>query len=304
MDYQINFENFRTNFSLPAAIAEDLANVRSDYLKIILLIFRNPDKDYSVNLLTNLLNLPEQTVRDGLYYWISRGVLTSKTVKAKENTVQPTVIATKEIKAPVHQNDRELKFLLDSLESVLKRPVTSSDLKTISYIYDYYRLPADVILMAVQYSVDQGKNSIKYIESVCIHWYQEGITTYTAVEEYLLQAKNRRDHENQVKQIFGIAGRKLIASEEKFIRTWFEDYHFDASVIQLAFERTIKNTGKIAFAYTNRILQNWFEKGLHTVDQIQAKEPSALRKPSANLESSYDLQVLDSYLDRKPTLKD
>ena len=194
--------------------------------------------------------------------------------------------------------------MLDSLESVLKRPVTSSDLKTISYIYDYYRLPADVILMAVQYSVDQGKNSIKYIESICIHWYQEGITTYTAVEEYLLQAKNRRDHENQVKQIFGIAGRKLIASEEKFIRTWFEDYHFDASVIQLAFERTIKNTGKIAFAYTNRILQNWFEKGLHTVDQIQAKEPSAARKSSAHLESSYDLQVLDSYLDRKPTLKD
>lgn len=303
MDYQINFQQFRTNFSMPCAITDDLSTIRSDYLKVILLIFRNPDKEYSVNLLTNLLNLSEDTVRDALTYWIDHGMLLPGS-QAGKAPATPVVVSTKELKAPSHQNDRELKFLLESLQDTLKRPVTSSDVKTISYIYDYYRLPADVILMAVQYSVDLGKNSIKYIESVCTGWYQEGITTYTAVEEYLLKAKDRRSHENQVKELFGITGRKLIPSEEKFIRIWFEEYRFDLSIIALAYERTVKNTGKIAFAYTNRILQNWHEKGFRTVEEIQEREAPASRKTAAKGENSYDLQVLDHYLDRKPTLKE
>ena len=45
-------------------------------------------------------------------------------------------------------------------------------------------------------------------------------------------------------------------------------------------------------------------KSQMTVEEIQEREAPASRKTAAKGENSYDLQVLDHYLDRKPTLKE
>jgi len=302
MDYQINFAQYRNHFSIPAQAVEDLKNVPSDYLKVLLLIFSNLDKEYSVTLMTYLLGLPEKTVRDAVTFWIERGLLLSGDGKKQ------TPFVVHDLKTPMAvspANNSELRFLIDSLQETLGRPVTSSDVKTISYIFEYYRLPADVILMAVQYSVDLGKNSIKYIEKVCIEWFQNGITTYSEVEQYLLQNKMRRSREAKVKELFGIGDRKLIPPEEKCIRSWFEELEYDLEMIGLAYELTVKNTGKVAFAYTNRILQNWHEKGYRTADDVRKNiaQPAAKQRFVNQSGNSHDLNVLDQILDRKPELK-
>lgn len=301
MDYRINFENYKHNFSLPVlVVAEDLKDVHSDYLKIILMIFKNPDKEYSINLLSNLLNLSENMVRSGITYWIEKGVLLQSKTKAV-----PAVQMVSESKLPEKReiNDAELKFLIDSMQHVLGRPVTSTDIRNITYIYEYYRMPADVILMAIQYSVDKGKSNMKYIESVCIGWYEQGVVTHALAEEYLKRAAQHKEGENQVKQIFGIAGRPLIASEEKYIETWLTVYQADFEMIALAYERTIKNTGKIAFAYTNKILSSWHQKGYHTIQDVLDNEPGSARtvKPGG---SSFDIDLLDRMLDHVPSIHD
>lgn len=303
MNYQINFSNYKHNFSLPSLVVEeDFKDINSDYLKIILMIFKNPDKDYSVNLLSNLLNLSESTVNSAIRYWIQKGVL----LDGEEKTIPVQVISKPKAPAvpakPV--NDSELKFLLSNMEHFLARPVTSMDVKTITYIYEYYRLPADVILMAIQYCAGKGKNSIKYIESVCIGWYDQGIVNHTLAEEYLKLSNEQKSNENKIKKMFGITGRTLIASEEKFIRTWFLEYRFDLDVIQLAYEKTVQNTGKVAFAYTNKILTNWHEKGFKTLkDILQNESPrSRKKKTSGGGNNSYDLDEYEKQLNKIPTL--
>lgn len=303
MDYKINFSHYKSNFSLPASIVgDDLKYVDSDYLKVILLIFKNPDKNYSVNLLSNLLNLPDSQVSAAIQYWMKRGVLLPG---SERQEVQFHVVSEKKsIPLSKPENDSELQFLLSTIPDVLNRPMTSTDLKSITYIYEYYRLPADVILMAAQYSVEKGKNSIKYIETVCINWYDRGITTHAMAEEYLKQASKHKSNEFQIRKLFGLGERKLLPSEQKYIEAWFQEFGYGLDVIGVAYERTIQNTGKVAFAYTNKILSNWHEKGYRTVEEILQKEPSR-KKPGGSgsgSNNSYDIDLLDRYWDTIPTL--
>lgn len=301
MNYKINFNNYKNNFSLPMlVVADDLKDVNSDYLKIILMIFKNPDKDYSVNLLSNLLNLPEEIVTDAINYWINKGVL----LDSEGTTLPVQIISSIKPMIPPEKpiNDGELKFLLSSVQTMLGRPATSIDIKTITYVYEYYRLPADVILMAVQFCVEKGKNSIKYIEAVCTSWYDKGIVNHAMAEEYLKQAAFQTTNEGKVKQMFGIAGRNLLSSEEKFIISWFAEFNFSLDVIELAYEKTIKNTGKVAFAYTNKILLNWHKKGYKTLDDIVTNEQTEMRESGSTSDKSYDLDMLDKYWDKVPTL--
>lgn len=301
MNYKINFANYQSNFSLPRLIVdENLKEIDSDYLKIILMVFKNPDKDYSVNLLSNLLDLPEEKVTNAIRYWISKNVLLS----TEDANLSINIIS--ERKAPPQSkvvNDSELKFLLNSMETMLGRTVTSTDFKTITYLYEYYRLPADVILMAIQYCAELGKTSLKYIESVCIGWYDKGIVNHTLAEEFLKLSTQKKTNESKIKAMFGLGQRTLIQSEEKFINTWFTEFQYDLDIIQLAFEKTIKNTGKVAFAYTNKILLNWHKKGYRTLKDILEKESGGTGKttPGAG-NNSYDIDLLDKYWDKVPTL--
>ncbi|MGI5959043.1 MAG: DnaD domain protein [Massiliimalia sp.] len=302
MNYEINFSQYRHNFSLPASVVEDhLKEIDSDYLKVILLIFKNPDKNYSTGLLSNLLNLSPSKVEKAIGYWVKKGVLLgdSQAVPEQVHTVSKTAVTSA---APIC--DTELKYLLSSVEGLLQRPATSADVKTLTYIYEYYRLPADVILMAIQYAVERGKDSIKYIESVCIGWYDQGIVTHTQAEEYLQRMSKEQEFEGIIKKMFGISGRKLIASEEKFIASWFEKYHFPLDMIQLAYEKTVQNTGKVAFAYTNKILLNWNKKGFSTLQDVLENEGAKGYSTHHTGTRSYDIEEFEKYLDEIPKLDD
>lgn len=299
MDYQINFSNYKNNFSLPQLIVgEDLPQINSDYLKVILFIFKNPDKNYSVNLLSNLLNLSDQLIEESLRYWIQKGVLLSQ--EEKETSLKTVSLSHDSQKTPLY--DSELKFLFSEMETILGRPITSTDIKTITYIYEAYRLPADVIIMGLEYCVEKGKQDIRYIEKVLVGWYHDGITSHAEVEAFFKRSSEKQQNQNKIRKLFGIGDRKLIPSEEKYIEAWFGEYHFDLDVIQLAYDRTIKNTGKVAFAYTNKILSNWHEKGYCVVEDILKKENGKSTFISDKDKKSYDIDYLDKYWDKVPTL--
>ncbi len=302
MKYRINFEQYKHSFSLPSCIVvDDLQQMNSDFLKIILLIFKNADKEYSVNLLSNLLNLSEQTVNEAISYWVQKGALTAdETVATKPvvyHTEQSKIILKKE------SNDAELKFLLEHMQQLLDRPVTSTDLRNITYIYEYYRLPADVILMAIQHCVEKGKNSMKYIEKVCVSWYDQGVTTHLAAEEYLKSAGQYQQHVTKVKRIFGVTDRALLPAEEKLVATWLQEYQSDFSLIQLAYEKTVKNTGKAVFAYANKILQDWHQKGYRSIEQVNTKDVPIVRH-NQKQQSSFDIHLLEQLTNQVPNIQD
>ena len=121
--------------------------------------------------------------------------------------------------------------------------------------------------------------SMRYIEKEAYSWANREILTLEQAEEYISRSKQRREDTMKMAQALGIRGRQLSPTEKKYISAWL-DMGFVQDVILLAFDRTVTNTGGLKWSYMNKILSNWKEKGLYSVEEIEEKDgrrPSALR---------------------------
>ncbi|MCI8405500.1 MAG: DnaD domain protein [Oscillospiraceae bacterium] len=294
MTYRINFERYANTFCLPREIADEgIATIDGATLKVALLIFRNAGKNYSISLLSSLLSLPESKIEEAVSYWIERGLLLAESGQQKE---QPAAQILPEGKpaavspAPLPVSG-ELSFLLECLENLLGRPVTSVEYKSVVHILEYIRLPADVVIMAAEYSISIQKFSARSLEKLCAAWSDSGITTHERAEQYLSRLKTARQNEEQIKQLFGIQNRSLIDSEKEQIARWFGEFGFQTEIIKLAYERTITAINKLSFPYINKILQSWHEKGYSTLDAVLTNE--GIRKQQGS--ASYDIDELEEY---------
>ncbi|MEG2429697.1 MAG: DnaD domain protein, partial [Oscillospiraceae bacterium] len=190
--YKINFENFSKIFSLPKQIiGEDFESLDAIYLKVILLIFENADKNYSEVLLANLLNCKQEKISNAIDYWIKKGILIQLNNKQaiKDVNVFSKSIATKIVKP---SNNNEISFLLERMESIFARPISSQERQNVTEILEFVRLPADVILMAIDYCVSIDKPTPKFIKRVCISWADKGIVTHELAEQFLGLLKEKK----------------------------------------------------------------------------------------------------------------
>lgn len=295
MAYKINFEVYKNNFTLPQEIVgDDFAKLNGDYLKIILLIFKHSDKSYSENLLSNLLNISMEQVTKGINYWISKGVL----MQNDEPVKAPIVLAPKKSAPPKPHSNSELTYIMDFMESCLKRPVTTVEYKSIMQILEFLKLPADVIIMAIEHCLSLDKLNTRYLEKVCTSWAENGITNHAAAELFLKQFSDAKSSEGKVKKLFGINDRALIESERNYIAKWFNEYHSSLEMIKFAYEKTISAINKPAFPYIDKILKTWHEKGYTTIGDV--KKEGSPQKTADN--SSYDIDEIDKFWDEVPKL--
>lgn len=305
MAYKINFEAYSNNFALPQSIIDDnFNNLTIIDLKVILLIFKNSNKHYSANLLSNLLNVSESEVKRSLDLWIEKNVL----IELPNKKIQTNKVVLSKINQPITKsvktsNNTELTFLLKCMEDTLRRPITSVEQKSIIHILEYIKLPADVIMMAITYCVNVDKVNARYIEKVCATWADNGINTHELAEQYLNLLEKSKTNENKVKKLFGIQGRNLIDSEREFIDRWFNDYKYNIDIIKLAYEKTVGTIGKLSFPYLNKILFSWNEKGYKTVEDITETEFKKSNKVNRDKEkTSYDIDDIDKFWDNVPKL--
>ena len=77
--------------------------------------------------------------------------------------------------------------------------------------------------------------------------------------------------------MFGLE-REFSQTEINYIARWTSEFSMSEPMIRNAYEKTVKNTGKVSMPYMNTILKSWFEKGIKTVSQIAEKEKAAPQK--------------------------
>ena len=178
--------------------------------------------------------------------------------------------------------DGAFSAVLKEAETVLGHKLSTPDMKKLFGIYDYLALPPEVIMELLHYCMFISENrlpSMRYIEKEAYSWANREILTLEQAEEYISRSKQRREDTMKMAQALGIRGRQLSPTEKKYISAWL-DMGFVQDVILLAFDRTVTNTGGLKWSYMNKILSNWKEKGLYSVEEIEEKDgrrPAALR---------------------------
>ena len=185
-------------------------------------------------------------------------------------------------------NDSGFKAVLDATRQILGKQLNRHDMSRMLGIYNHLGLSAEVIYVLLHYCADlyhgpEGaarKPTIRSIEREAFAWANKEIHTSEEAEAYVETQKSLHSRLNSIKTALEIYDRKLIPSEEAYFSSWLS-LGFDTDAIRLAYERTIKNTGKRALPYMNKILVKWDEAGVHTVSEIEKQDPSSARKAAA-----------------------
>jgi len=145
-------------------------------------------------------------------------------------------------------------------------------------IYRDLHLPAEVILQLITHCITESRKrgggrmpSMRYIEKAAYTWEREGIFSIDRAEEYLKGLEARRTKQGEIKAALQIRDRELTATEKNYIDGWIS-MGFGAGAVEIAYDRTVTNTGKPAMGYMDTIIKNWHGKNLHTPQEILEKD--------------------------------
>ena len=188
------------------------------------------------------------------------------------------------------ENGAEFKALAAEVQNSLGKVLSSDDLIKLFGIYDALGLTPEVILQLVTHCISENRRkygpsrvpTLRYIEKAAYTWQREGVFTLERAEEYLKELEAKRSEVSEIKKVLQIRDRQLSATEEKFVSSWLA-LGFGWDAVEMAYDRTIIKTGKLAWGYMDSILKSWHSKGLHKKEEILKKDaaPAASKPPRA-----------------------
>ena len=160
-------------------------------------------------------------------------------------------------------------------EKYLGRAFSHVDADILHTLYHTLGLSAAMIEYAVEYCVERGHASMRYIETVATSWHTLGLKTPAEVRNYF---HSQNQFYKLVFNTFGIGGRAPADSEKQSMDKWMS-YGFSDALIKEAINQTLDMTHKVTFSYVDKILENWRKNSVKTLDDVAAlNEAFALRR--------------------------
>lgn len=193
--------------------------------------------------------------------------------------------------------DSDFEDLMYLIETYFGRPITQTELTNILYIYDTLGFSSDLFEYLVEYCVERGKKNVRYMESVAIAWYKDGIRTRQ-------EAKNQVYQTNSVaKTVFKALGirsdRAITQAEIEFINTWTTDFGFSEDIIKKACETaTLSKPTGATLKYVNGILEEWNKNNVKTLADIETLSKAHAAKVSmekANAKASGNISNFNDF---------
>ena len=177
-------------------------------------------------------------------------------------------------------------MLVEEVQRSLGKILSPDELSRLFGIFDGLRLPPEVILQLLTYSITESHRtgggrapSMRYIEKAAYVWEREGIFSLDRAEEYLKKLDARKSAHGEMKKALQINDREFSATEKRYVDSWI-DNGFDAEAVGIAYDLTVVNTGKRVWKYMDSIMNTWHAKGLHTKKEINAKDKNPAGTPA------------------------
>jgi len=268
---------------------------KPEHLQIYIYLFMRYKKDntyISLKEAAEKLHIKVSLIEEALDFWATAGYITYENgeytfiEEASENirnTSAPKKAVPKahlrmrpsytqsEIDAAASVNE-QIDFMFKQAENILGKLLSTTDIELLYSFVDWLGLPVEVVIMLLTYAARLGKTDKRYLETLAINWSDREINTYEAAEIHIKEMEEIHSNEWKIRSILGIYDRALTQTEKKYIKIWTTDKKFSPELVTAAYERTVNATGKLSWAYMNKILLNWAEDGIVSPDDIQAKE--------------------------------
>lgn len=327
MKYRINWDGTDGVFAVPDIVADSLKLANGKAVKVLLYILKNKICDIDYAATASALGMNSEDVEDAMSFWQQVGVVYADGSKPAETVKQPVAAApanknieisperakekaTKMLSpaeiAELIENNEEIRFLINAAEATLRKVLTYTEQRTIVWLYEYYGIAPDILMMIMDFAVSQNKATIGFIEKMAATWHDNGITTHEQAEREIRQLNNFYSLSGQISAKLEL-NRALTPTERKFVNEWAAK-SISIDLIVLAYERTIDSIGKVKFSYMNSILVDWYNKGCAVPSDVKALEAKQSTVKNSNINDtkkhSYDLDLLVAHaINNTPKIK-
>ena len=199
-------------------------------------------------------------------------------------------------------SDRSFQSLYGEVQRVLGRNLNTEEMKILLGFTRYLGLPADVISVLVCYCKERARAkgnlrnpSLRTIEKEAYYWAEQGIDSMEEAAAFIQNQNVLRSRLGHLQKLLQIRGRNLTPGETKYAQSWL-DMGFEDAVLEQAYERTCLNTGGLSWAYMNKILTRWHEKGLHTLEQVKNGDKKPLPKGASGELGQAELAAFQKFM--------
>lgn len=208
--------------------------------------------------------------------------VSSDTINTDEPSIVPETNIQTEIPELAVTEEQTLRLSKDEgfswtcliVESYLERPLKTTEVQLLTYLFDTLKFSKELILHLYEYCCSLGKTNVNYVQAVALSWAEQHITTPE-------QAKAHSSNYSTVHAAIAKAlalGRPLAKIECTYVERWQNQWHMDLAVILEACNRTMLSIQKADFNYLEGILNNWHKENVHTLQDIQACDEAHNRK--------------------------
>lgn len=258
--------------------SEYLSQSSGDYIKVYLyiLFLSKYGKDIKLNDLSKKLSLPLPIIQDSLKYWEELELITKKGTGFIVNNLQeielnrlykPNISFSKE---DIERNEKN-KARANSIETINKTffqgLMSPSWYADISIWFDKYCFDEQVMVALFNYCLKRSALHRNYVQVVADAWSKHGVKTFSDVEAYFQKQETLMQIEKAVQKKLGLS-RPLTEYEKAYIEKWTVDYSYSLDIIEIALKKTTSKTN-FSFDYINKIISDWYDRGLKTSDDIQ-----------------------------------
>lgn len=324
----MNLGAWNSVFAVPCSVVDQHIKLAGSIpLKVLLWVLRHAGEPFEPSAAAKALGIDRAEFGDALLYWEQAGLLS-----ARSGELTPAAPAAPEAQPPVPPQSApeppqqteppagesaarrkilsrpqkadnafvakriaestEIACLMQEAEQILGRLISNGDSATLLMIHDDFGLPADVIIMLLQYVVSIGRANTRYIEKVAMNWADEEIFTHEKAEEKLRRLDENRKAWRTVEQAIGMVHRAPTAKEEAFASVWVGQWLFSVPMLHEAYERNVDATGKFSPSYMNKILERWHRDGISKLEQAQKEqeERAARKNDKPSRAATYDIK--------------
>lgn len=199
---------------------------------------------------------------------------------------EPPEYTSADINRELENETSSFPALVAEVQKRLGKVLSTNDLKCLYTIYDFTGLPAEVILLAVSWTIEEHQRKygpgrmprLPQIQREAIRWKERGVDTVEGAEAHLKRLALLRERSTQILALLDIRDRPPVAREKEYITAWLE-MGFEDKVIRRAYEETVLKKGGLNWAYMNAILKSWHQKGLHNQEQLKNAERQRPYRP-------------------------
>lgn len=175
--------------------------------------------------------------------------------------------------------DEDFSQLLYIAQKYMNKVFTQRECEVFAYLYDGLHMTAEMLEYVVEYCVQGGHTSIRYIETVALDWNEKGLKTIDEAKAY---ASAFSKDTFAVMKAFGLNDRKPGDSEREIMERWFRTYNFTKELVLEACNRTMEAIHSPSFKYADKILSEWKKAGVRTFEDIKRLDEQHAERTDKN----------------------